>query len=141
MTRLYLTKTEGGDLIGLDAIDQDYLARMKPGESLECDTRKARHPEHHKKFFALFDQAFEAQNKYPNRKELMIALKLKAGWFDEHVTRDGQLVYVPKSLSWASMDQLEFERFYREAMIALADLSDAEEVVLEADQIIARTGT
>lgn len=138
MTRLYLVKTEGGDIIGYDARDAAYLANLEPGECIESDTRKARHPEHHKKFFALFDQAFRSQDKYEKAKDLMIALKLKAGWYDEHVTADGKLVYVPRSLSWASMDQEEFDKFYREAMVALAEISNAEEVILEADEIIAR---
>lgn len=139
--RLYLVKTEGGDLLPLDAEDHAYVSRLAAGESLECDTRKARNPGQHKKFFALFDTAFKSQNKYANRKQLMVELKLRAGWYDEHVTHDGKLVYVPKSLSWAQMDQEEFERFYDEAVKALADMFGIEEVVLEADQIIARTGS
>lgn len=144
MTRLYLVKTEGGDMIGYDARDAAYLANLEPGECIESDTRKARHPEHHKKFFALFDQAFKTQTKYPHteagKRALMIDLKLRAGWYDEHVTADGRLVYVPRSLSWASMDQERFDKFYKEAMVALAEICSAEEVILEADEIIARAG-
>ena len=144
MTRLYLVKTEGGDMIGYSARDAAYLANLEPGECIESDTRKARNPAHHDKFFALFDQAFKTQNKYPHttagKRALMIDLKLRAGWFDEHVTGDGKLVYVPRSLSWASMDQENFDKFYKEAMVALAEICSAEEVILEADEIIARAG-
>lgn len=142
MTRLYLVKTEGGDLIGHSSDDAAYLSRLKPGECIESDTRKARNPGHHKKFFALFNKAFETQNKFPQtnagKRALMIELKLKAGWYDEHVTHDGRLVYVPRSISWASMGQEKFDELYRDAMIALAEISSAEEVVMEADEIIAR---
>lgn len=129
-------------MIGYDAADAAYLAKLKPGESIESDTRKARNPGHHKKFFALFNRAFETQTKFPQtaagKRALMIELKLKAGWYDEHVTADGRLVYVPRSISWASMGQEEFDGLYRDAMIALADISSAEDVILEADEIIAR---
>jgi hypothetical protein len=142
MTRLYLVKTEGGDLIGYNHNDSAYIARMKPGECIQSDTRKARNPEHHEKFFALFDLAFATQTKYPHtaagKKALMVALKLEAGWYEEHVTLDGRLVLVPLSLSWGTMGQEEFDKFYRDAMIALGKISGAEEVILEADEIIAR---
>lgn len=140
MTRLFLIKTEGGDLIGYDGDDQSYVAKLKPGESLECDTTKARNPGHHKKFFALFNTAFKSQNKYATQHALMVELKVRAGWYDEHITQDGKMVFVPKSLSWARMGQEEFEKFYNEAVVALAEMFGTEDVVMEADEIIARTG-
>lgn len=144
MTRLYLVKTEGGDLIGWGPNDNAYLHKLEAGECIECDTQKARNPAHHAKFFALFDQAWRSQNKYPHtsagKAALMIELKLKAGWYDEHVTASGQLVYVPRSISWARMGQDEFDVFYNEAIVALAEMFGTEQVVLEADEIIAKTG-
>jgi hypothetical protein len=86
----------------------------------------------------LFDAAFRSQSKYATRKQLMIELKLRAGWYEEHVTDDGRIVYVPLSLKWAQMGQEDFDRFYDEAIVALADMFGTEEIVLEADQIIAR---
>jgi hypothetical protein len=139
MTRLYLVKTQGGDLIGESGADQDYIARLGEGDILECDTRKARHPAHHRKFFALLNSAFENQDKYRNRTDLLVALKLRCGWYDEYITHDGKLVYIPQSLSWARMGQEDFAKFYNEAIVALADMFGTEDVVLEADQIIART--
>lgn len=138
MSRLYLTKTSWGSLIGWDHHDEAYVARLGEGEILECDTRKARHPEHHRKFFALLQQAFANQDKYRNLTDLLVALKLKVGHYDEHVTADGRLVFVPRSISFARMEQDEFSKFYNAAIVALAELTDAEQVVLEADNIIAR---
>jgi hypothetical protein len=51
---------------------------------------------------------------------------------------DGKLVYVPRSISWGAMDQEEFDKFYREAMIALGKICKSADVILEADEIIAR---
>lgn len=133
-----MVKTEGGDLIGWDAKDQDYIARLRPGESLECDTRKARNPAQHKKFFALFDASFHGQSKYTNPKDLMRELKIRAGWYDEYITQGGKVVYVPKSLSWGTMGDDEFKKFYNEAVVALAEMFGVEDVVIEADDIIAK---
>lgn len=138
--KLFLVKTEGGDVIGWGPNDQSYIARMEPGECIECDTHKARNPAHHRRFFALLQAAYGAQDKHKNLTSLLVELKIRAGWYDEHITHDGKLVYVPKSISWARMDQEEFERFYGEAIVALADMFGTEEIVLEADNIIAREG-
>lgn len=136
--KLFLVKSEGGDLLGIDARDQAYIATLEPGETLECDTRKARHPQHHKKFFALFELAFASQDRYTNKRQFMIELKIRAGWYEVYITESGQSTYVPQSISWASMDQETFDKFYADAVIALSKMCNNEEVTLEADEIIAR---
>jgi hypothetical protein len=140
--KLFLLKTEGGDLIGLNDRDQAYIARIKPGEYLEADTQKVRNPDHHNKFFALFTAALRSQDKYPEteagKKAMMVELKIRAGWYDEHVNADGKLVYVPRSISWARMGQDEFDVFYADAVIALAQMCNSDEVIAEADEIIAK---
>lgn len=141
MTRLYLVKTDGGDLIGYDAADAAYLANLEAGECIESDTRKARNPAHHKKFFALFDLAYQSQDRYTNKRQFMTELKVRAGWYEEYISSDGKVVYVPMSLSWANMDQEKFDKFYADAVKALAQMCNNEEITLEADTIIARTGT
>lgn len=135
--RLYLVKTDAGTVIGWGPEDTEYLARLEPGECIEAETRKARNPGHHRKFFALLQSAFVGQSRYKRLEDLLIEMKLRAGWYEEHITADGKLVYVPKSISWAQMDQQEFDRFYAEAIVALAEMFGSEEVVMEADRIIA----
>lgn len=137
MTRLYLVKTEGGDLIGWGPNDGAFIAKLEPGECIESDTRKARNPAHHRKFFALVNDAFANQEKHRTLEDLLVELKLRCGWYQEHVTSDGKLVYVPKSIAFAQMDQLEFEKFYNEAVTALAQMFPTDNVMAEADQIIA----
>lgn len=136
--RLFLIKTEGGDLIPDSNADAAYISKLKPGEALECDTRKVRNPGHHRLFFALFNTAFESQDRYKNKRDMMTDLKIRAGWYDEHVTTGGEVVYVPKSLSWARMGQDEFEAYFDQAVIALAEMCSSEEITLEADRIIAK---
>ena len=140
MTRLYLVRSEGGDLLPWGPNDHAYVSKLGAGESLECDTRKARNPAHHAKFFALFDLAYESQGRYTNKRQFMTELKIRAGWYEEYVNTNGQMVYVPKSISWANMDQETFDKFYADAVKALAEMCSNEEITLEADSIIARAG-
>lgn len=139
MTRLYLTKTEGGDLVGWGPNDNAFLHRLGAGETIEADVRKARHPAHHRKFFALFNRAFQSQDRYQSERLFYIELKVRAGWYDQVIDSNGKSVYVPISLSWATMDQTVFDKFYREAIVALAQMCECEEVTLEADRVIGST--
>lgn len=139
MTRLYLVKSEGGDLLGWGPNDNAFLHRLGAGECIECDTRKARNPQHHRKFMALMQRAVQGQNKYASLKPLLIELKLRCDWYDEHITREGVMVYVPRSISFANMDQAEFDKFYRRAVVELSQMfPENEDIGAEADEILMR---
>lgn len=139
MTRLYLVKTNGGDVLGWGSNDSEYLRRLGDGEVIECDTRKVRNPAHHRKFMALVGRALLGQSQY-TKTQLLVELKLRCEWYDEHVTHTGKLVYVPRSISFATMDQEQFEPFYNTALVELAKMfPDNSLIVDEADNIIARS--
>jgi hypothetical protein len=85
----------------------------------KCDIRRARNPDHHRKGFALIKLIFDSQEKYRTIEDLLVELKLQTGWYREHIRANGEIIYVPKSISFADMDQLEFEAFY-ETLIDVA---------------------
>lgn len=137
--KLFLVRTDTGDLVGWGPEDAGYIAHLEAGECLECETHKVRNPAHHRKFFALLDNAFLNQEKYTSKPALFLDLKIRAGWYNEHITQDGKVVFIPRSISFARMGQDQFDEFYDQAVIALASMfQNAEQVVAEADQIIAR---
>jgi len=99
--------------------DEAVFESLKQGNMYKCDIRRARNPDHHRKGFALINLIFNSQERYRTIEDLLVELKLMTGWYREHVRSDGSLIYVPKSISFADMDQLEFERFY-DAVIDIA---------------------
>ncbi len=99
--------------------DEAAFESLRPGNMYKADIRKARNPDHHRKGFALINVIFENQERYRTIEDLLVELKLMTGWYREHIRSDGTIIYVPKSISFADMDQLEFERFY-DAVIDIA---------------------
>ena len=99
--------------------DEEVFAKLKVDNYYKCDIRKARNPDFHRKGFALIKLIFDSQEKYRTIDDLLVELKLMTGWYREHVRTDGSIIYVPKSISFADMDDLEFERFY-DAVIDIA---------------------
>lgn len=143
--KLMLMKTSDGVLVPATEHDQDTYEKLRRNTHYKADLRKARNPDHHRKGFALINLIFENQEQYKTLEDLLVELKLRAGWYTEHVRNvnspildslaqfayvcPGQIrkkleryvevlrardsvVFVPKSISFADMDQLEFEQFY-----------------------------
>ena len=93
----------------------DEYEAMPRGEYMVTVT-KARNPGHHRKMFKLLQLAYENQDIYDNFEDFFVEVKLKAGHYAEHITTKGKLVYVPKSIEFASMDQTEFAQFYNKVL-------------------------
>ncbi len=113
------------------AYETDFSAFMslKPGNMYKCDIRRARNPDHHRKGFALIKLIFDSQEKYRTIEDLLVELKLQTGWYREHIRANGELIYVPKSISFADMDQLEFGAFYETLIDAAIETYGLKEAV------------
>lgn len=98
------------------AHDAEEFEKLRITSEYKCDLRKARNPDHHRKGFALIKLIFDSQEKYTTIEDVLTELKLLTGWYRHHVRSNGEIVYLPKSISFADMDQTEFEEFYDRAI-------------------------
>ena len=94
----------------------DALQAIRPNEVLTASLRRARHPGHHRKLFALLNLVFENQDKFTNIQELLNAIKLATGYFELGKTIDGIPFCIPKSIAFASMCEAEFTTFFDKAV-------------------------
>jgi len=98
--------------------------KLKEGDFVRIETWKERNILLHRKYFAFLntviyflpeDSKFDKlRNIDYLRKEIMLLI----GEVDLHVSMDGTQHMTPKSLSFKSMDESEFERVYRESVTA-----------------------
>lgn len=79
---------------------------------VRVEYKRPRNVQFHRKFMALVNLVYDNQERYTNREALLTELKLQVGHYQEHVTLGGKLIYQPKSISFASMDDDEFSIFY-----------------------------
>ena len=85
---------------------------------------RPRNYQFHKKFFAMIHMVAESMDK---PEELVLKwIKIAVGLYDEMIMPGGKIVYVPRSISFAKMDQPEFDEFYLPAVKAAADLVGAD---------------
>ena len=102
-------------LTGLSPVDEQgraILARYKQGELIRVKTSRVRNSQHHRLFFALLNLVYENQSRYTSMEHMLTALKVALGHCDTVILKDGSPPYIPKSISFASMDQDEFNDFY-----------------------------
>ncbi len=69
----------------------------------------------HNKFFAMLGIILQNQEYFTSTDDLLDVCKLSIGHVRVIETRNGQ-VRVPKSISFASMDDIEFDGFYNKAV-------------------------
>lgn len=102
--------------------DQIMIDKIKHDEILQYDIKRFRGSKFHRKFFALLQMTISNSDLNYNTEQFLHVLKLKLGYFDLVVTPKNEQIYIPKSISWASMDQDTFEVFYKRTLdIILSD--------------------
>lgn len=118
--KIYLKVLSSG-LVPMYDSDYDEKKKLKIGSTVLADIKQPRNYEHHKKFFALLRLVVDnmpdsLQEKYPNTDVLLTEIKYQLGYFSTHITLSGRETYIPKSISFESMSQDEFNEFYNKAI-------------------------
>jgi hypothetical protein len=127
MRAVILSTTRG--ICGATPADEDafrkFKARIlrlksKPGQWLRIEFSTPRHGKHHRKFFALMQLIAENSEVYDTAEKALIAVKLCTGHLDlmPH-PETGEIVQIPRSVSFESMGQEDFEAFYDAALKAV----------------------
>lgn len=109
-TTVLMRRTLAGKLEPVDEVGREAMEHVKGVVSVEI--KKPRNLGHHRKLFALLSLILPNQTRYATTEELLCAIKVYAGLCVPVQLGDGTMVRVPKSISFASMDQTEFEAFW-----------------------------
>lgn len=96
------------------AFDSDYdkLKRIKPMQEVECEIKVPRNLKFHKKLFALLNLVYQNQEHYNNIDHLRKDLTIASGFYENRYTIHGEEITEAKSISFAKMNQLEFNDYY-----------------------------
>lgn len=120
---MLLVKTERGlrgDTPAMQAAYEKFKRRlltMRPGACFKLVITIPRNPKHHRKFMALVALVAETSETFDNLDKALCAVKVAAGHCDFIANPEtGELIAVPRSISFANMDQEEFEVFYTNAV-------------------------
>lgn len=128
--KLQLQKTIHG-FIPADPTTEEYSKKIKMGSILHGDFTKARNPQFLKKFFALLNIAFdqwepgELNDQYgvveKNFEQMREDLTILAGYFERSFRVDGTVRVKAKSISFAKMEEPEFEKLYQAVLTVIIE--------------------
>jgi hypothetical protein len=97
----------------------DLLRTTKP---VVVTIKQARHPEHHNKIWAIAAKVADHDDDFIDAEDAMDWVKIHIPNMRKIVVmRDGRTVVSTKSISFANMDQIRFNRFYDRAMCLWTD--------------------
>ena len=113
MTAEISMRRNGCVLVPADDFAAEELARLPTGKDVLIKARMARNPRHLRLAWALAQKLSEATDFLPDRETAMEYLKIKSRHVRlVHDPRTGQLHILPKSINFASLDQIAFSRIF-----------------------------
>lgn len=122
MKEIVLTKAAGGVLVPCDPQAAEFISKMKIGAGVRATVTQQRNVKFHRKLFALFNLAFDhwepAEATYKgqivakNFELFRGNITVLAGYYEMAVDLRGDVRLTPKSISFASMSQDEFDSLY-----------------------------
>lgn len=96
------------------AYDSDYekAQKVKIGDTYKCQITKPRNYEFHKKYWALINMVFDNQELFDHVDDMRREITIEAGFFNTYHGLHGEFIKQAKSLSFAEMDEFEFQELY-----------------------------
>ncbi len=143
--KFYCRVTERG-LVPLDDWDAEKKAQLKVGSNVCVETKSPRRLAFHRKFFVLLrlaadnmPESIAARTHIYNVETLLEAIKIDLGYYDV-VRVDGRDVLKLRSISFADMDEAEFQKFYDSAVKDILDNylkgTDRNDLLEEVEQYV-----
>lgn len=131
--KFIVVKTNGG-LKPLYDSDYEIYSKISLGEEFEIEYKKQRNLKFHKKAFALFKLAFENQEAYSDLNDLRRDLTITAGYYTESANMlTGEVFKHAKSISFASMDEIEFSNLYESVKNVISQWLGIENEAIEEE--------
>ena len=119
---LALMKTPLGQMVPADDESTELVATLKTGDVVRADFAKQRNYKFHRKMFAMlkvgfdhWEPATQEHNGLPVQKSFERFRKdciIAAGYYEPVVALNGEVRAEAHSISFAKMDEAEFEKLY-----------------------------
>ena len=94
----------------------EFFGKVKLGQFVSLDGKQARNLKFHRMFFAMLRLISDNSNPHISEAAALHFAKLAAGVGDTVTDSRGETHFVPGSISFARMDQTQFETFVQTAI-------------------------
>lgn len=118
----FIAYKDFGKLIPSDEAGNEALRAIKQGVFVEIEVKHKRNINHHRLYWALIGKVWENidHERYPTTDTLHGAIKISVGLRTEIHLPGDRLAYMPGSIAFHKMDQVEFAAFFTRVCDAVA---------------------
>ncbi len=98
----------------------EWHHKTKLGALVELKGNRPRNPQHHRKFFALMNIVVDNSDDFDTVEQfrfVLMATLQRGKWIE--VKNASRAMFIPDSISFKSMKQEEFDKFYNDASNAI----------------------
>jgi hypothetical protein len=88
------------------------IMHLEPGEMVDIKTHQDRIGWFHRKHMALEQAIYESQERFENFDAFRVWLKVGSGFVDWFPGPKGGVIPVPRSISYAKLEQVEMEKVH-----------------------------
>lgn len=122
-------------LVPTEVNDPQGWEKLKQGQEYLIEVKQSRNVGLHRKFFALLKLVFNNQEQHTDFDDFRAIFTMKLGYFKRITTEKGE-VYIPKSISFGSMDNITFSELFEKALVLAYEIIgvDPETLRSEVDQ-------
>ena len=125
----FFAETQQKRIITLYDSDAEAVSKLRPSILYKWEVTKTRNPTAHKRFFALLNLGYQNQDVHKNFGDYRELKIMQAGYYRTIPTSKG-VIYRPMSVSYESMDDLEFEELRKALIVILCkDLHSKPEII------------
>jgi len=139
--KIYLIKTDFG-LKPSDKESEELYKKIKHNEVYSYEVKKPRNYKFHKKFFSLLSfcidhmqETYQKQFGFNNVNDLKDFILIVSKRYEEKQMPQGEIYKKLNSISFASMDEYEFEELYKDTIHIVSRLANCEKWEIEQELI------
>lgn len=114
-TSLYVRR-KGNTLVPCAQLDEEVLMSFPEGKDISASLNLPRSSKQHRLFWALLQQVCHNSDYYSKPEQLLLWIKIRLGYVESVKFHGDQTWWVPKSISFNSMGQDEFGKFFNDSV-------------------------
>jgi hypothetical protein len=111
-----IVRRSGDKLVPVTEWDRERLLDVPEGRDLSIRISRTRSARQHRLFWALMQIVVDNHPFYMRGEQLVEWLKVRLGYVDEIMFHDGNMMTKVSSISFTSMGQDEFQKFFNLAL-------------------------
>ena len=109
-------RRSGDKLVPVTEWDRDHLLEIPEGKDLSVKTSRSRSSKQHRLFWSLMKIVVDNHPYYLRPEQLVEWLKVRLGYVEEVMFHDGGMMTKVSSISFSSMGQDDFQKFFNLAL-------------------------